>query len=103
MGKGCGGDGGSTNASRAELVKLKKAPAKIERDAAYAMRWTLCAMSHEPLAAPVVVDCIGNLYNKSAVLEHLLGNTIVLFSHIKSLKVSSAWHVTRLAAGCLVH
>lgn len=35
-------------------------------------RWSSCALSGQPLAAPVVACFLGRLYNKSAVLEFLL-------------------------------
>lgn len=34
--------------------------------------WTTCALSGLPLVAPVVADAPGQLFNKQAVLEHLL-------------------------------
>jgi hypothetical protein len=34
--------------------------------------WTYCPLSQRPLAAPIVSDCAGTLYNKDAVLEYLL-------------------------------
>lgn len=35
-------------------------------------RWSTCALSGQPLAAPVVACYLGRLYNKAAVLEWLL-------------------------------
>lgn len=63
-----GADGGSI-AKRSELVKegdktLTENPNEL---------WTLCALSHERLQDPVVSDCNGSLYNKTAVLALLLG------------------------------
>ena len=34
--------------------------------------WTTCPLSHKPLARPIVSDCVGNLYNKDAILQFLL-------------------------------
>lgn len=34
--------------------------------------WTTCPLSHEALKRPIVSDCVGNLYNKDAVLKFLL-------------------------------
>lgn len=34
--------------------------------------WTYCPLSQRYLAAPIVSDCAGTLYNKDAVLEYLL-------------------------------
>lgn len=37
-----------------------------------ATRWTTCALSGQPLQAPVVACFLGSLYSKSAVIEWLL-------------------------------
>lgn len=34
--------------------------------------WTTCPISHKVLTRPIVSDCVGNLYNKDAVLQFLL-------------------------------
>lgn len=34
--------------------------------------WTTCPLSHKPLTRPIVSDCVGNLYNKDAILQFLL-------------------------------
>lgn len=34
--------------------------------------WTTCPISHKPLIRPIVSDCVGNLYNKDAILKFLL-------------------------------
>lgn len=34
--------------------------------------WTTCPISHKVIARPIVSDCVGNLYNKDAVLQFLL-------------------------------
>ena len=34
--------------------------------------WTTCPLSHGPLKRPIVSDCVGNLYNKDAILKFLL-------------------------------
>lgn len=68
-----GADGGSV-AKRSEIVRsdsLVSGPTKMEsRDL---NQWTECAMSGEKLSDPVVSDWNGNLYNKTAILEYLLG------------------------------
>ncbi len=99
-----GGDGGTTNASRADLVKLRKAPERIDKETVNAMRWTLCGLSQEPLNSrssktqtegasdTVVADGMGNLFNRSAVIEYLLSKIVQpKFAHIKSLK--DVWSV----------
>ena len=37
------------------------------------IKWTTCALTGEDLCAPIVACALGNLYNRQAVLEHLLG------------------------------
>lgn len=34
--------------------------------------WTVCSLSRQPLQSPVASDQLGHLYNKAAVLSHLL-------------------------------
>ncbi|KKY13276.1 hypothetical protein UCDDS831_g09153 [Diplodia seriata] len=71
-----GNDGGSIP-TRRELVKsAARNPSTTELKAAAAEasqhRWTTCPLSDKPLARPVVSDALGRLYNKDAVIEHLL-------------------------------
>jgi hypothetical protein len=71
-----GNDGGSIP-TRRELVKnaarnpntseLKAAQLEAQTHA-----WSTCPLSNRPLSAPIVSDCAGTLYNKDAILEHLL-------------------------------
>ncbi|KAL9639845.1 MAG: hypothetical protein Q9164_000665 [Protoblastenia rupestris] len=71
-----GNDGGSIP-TRRELVKegakdlttTQVKEIQLEQQEHY---WATCALSHEPLVQPVVSDGLGTLYNKSAVLGHLL-------------------------------
>ena len=71
-----GNDGGSIP-TRRELVKnAARNPNTTELKAtqheAQTHAWTYCPLSNRPLAAPIVSDCAGTLYNKDAVLEYLL-------------------------------
>jgi hypothetical protein len=71
-----GNDGGSIP-KRRELVKeAAKAPtaAQIKEARAESQEhaWNHCPLSSKPLAAPVVSDCLGTLYNKESILEFLL-------------------------------
>lgn len=71
-----GNDGGSIP-TRRELVKSSAAALsttqvkeiQTEQQEHY---WSTCALSHQPLRSPVVSDALGTLYNKDAVLDHLL-------------------------------
>ena len=71
-----GNDGGSIP-TRRELVKegakdLTTTQVKEIQTEQQEHYWTTCAISHEPLTQPVLSDGIGTLYNKAAVLDHLL-------------------------------
>ena len=71
-----GNDGGSIP-TRRELVKegaksLTTTQVKEVQSEQQAHFWTTCALSHESLVKPVVSDGLGTLYNKAAVLSHLL-------------------------------
>jgi hypothetical protein len=71
-----GNDGGSIP-TRRELVKnAARNPNTSELKAtqieAQTHAWSYCPLSNRPLAAPIVSDCAGTLYNKDAILEQLL-------------------------------
>ena len=71
-----GNDGGSIP-KRRELVKegakeLTTTQVKETQQEKLEYYWAHCALSQKPLSEPVVSDSTGNLYNKDAVLEHLL-------------------------------
>lgn len=66
---GC--DGG-TIPKRDELVRQKKKPEAIDKNAANMAKWRHCALKHDTLKRPIVVDSHGLLYNKDAILEYLL-------------------------------
>lgn len=66
---GC--DGG-TIPKRDELVRQKKKAEVIDKNAANMAKWRHCALKHDTLKRPIVVDSRGLLYNKDAILEYLL-------------------------------
>ncbi|KAH6678492.1 Rtf2 RING-finger-domain-containing protein [Halenospora varia] len=71
-----GNDGGSIP-TRRELVKNaarnpNTSELKATQQEAQTHAWTYCPLSNRPLAAPIVSDCAGTLYNKDAILEQLL-------------------------------
>eukprot|EP01102_Stenamoeba_stenopodia_P015324 TRINITY_DN5208_c0_g2_i1.p1 TRINITY_DN5208_c0_g2~~TRINITY_DN5208_c0_g2_i1.p1 ORF type:complete len:278 (-),score=78.07 TRINITY_DN5208_c0_g2_i1:212-1045(-) len=81
---GC--DGGSIE-KRDELVKVKKGPPPKDPKEISRIRWSSCTISKEPLTLPVVACALGNLYNKDAVIAHLLAKSMPAeFSHIRGLK-----------------
>ncbi|CAF0727844.1 unnamed protein product [Brachionus calyciflorus] len=66
---GC--DGG-TIPKRDELVKTKKKKEQASKEVKNAARWNYCHLSQLALQKPVVVDLLGNLYNKEKIIEYLL-------------------------------
>ncbi|KAK4374835.1 hypothetical protein RND71_005512 [Anisodus tanguticus] len=88
--RGGGGDGGATGAeSRDCYLKMyaEKKPDKIDPNEVRLTRWLNCALSNEPLRHPVVVDKLGNLFNKEALVEALLKKRVPKqFGYIKGLK-----------------
>ena len=74
-----GNDGGSIP-TRRELVKqgakdLSTTQVKEIQTEQQEHYWSTCALSHQPLAQPVVSDALGTLYNKDAIIAHLLGES----------------------------
>lgn len=92
---GGGGDGGSTGAeSRSSYLEMymEKKPDKVNPAEELLAKWTCCHLSNEPLCAPCVVDELGYVYNKEAVLHNLLNKTMPpQLSYISGLK-----HLTEL-------
>ncbi|KFY25404.1 hypothetical protein V491_01760 [Pseudogymnoascus sp. VKM F-3775] len=71
-----GNDGGSIP-TRRELVKNaardpNTSEAKATQLESQTHAWTYCPLSQRILSAPIVSDCAGVLYNKDAIIEHLL-------------------------------
>lgn len=87
---GGGGDGGSTGAeSRSAYLEMYKGkqPDKVNPEEQRLATWTTCTLSGMPLDLPCVVDDLGNLYNKEAVVHALLTKTMPKsLSHITSIK-----------------
>lgn len=66
-----GNDGGSIP-KRHELVKTKTARSRDSDAALTHQQWAYCALSKLPLRAPVVACPLGRMYNKDALIAHLL-------------------------------
>ncbi|KAK4523927.1 hypothetical protein GAYE_SCF00G1825 [Galdieria yellowstonensis] len=99
-----GGDGGSLNNTRLELVQVRKdvlGKRKKTSDGAPGdtkeANFKTCAISREPLRPPVVACKLGYLFNKEALIRFLLERKtktkqedfsvgVDAFQHIKSLK-----------------
>ncbi|XP_042430502.1 replication termination factor 2-like [Zingiber officinale] len=87
---GGGGDGGATGAESRDcylnMYAIKK-PDKVDPNETRISKWTTCALSGEPLAPPVVVDWLGNLFNKEALVEALIHKKMPKeFGHVRGLK-----------------
>lgn len=87
---GGGGDGGSTGAeSRScylEMYLGKKAD-KVNPEEERLARWTRCQLSGELLTPPCVVDELGNVFNKDALIQRLLDKSLPpALSHITGLR-----------------
>uniref|UniRef100_A0A7N0RFG1 Ubiquitin-like domain-containing protein n=1 Tax=Kalanchoe fedtschenkoi TaxID=63787 RepID=A0A7N0RFG1_KALFE len=87
---GGGGDGGATGAESRDCylnMYAEKKPDKVDPNEQRLSKWTTCALSSEPLKPPCVVDKLGNLFNKEALVEGLIGKKLPkAFGHIKGLK-----------------
>lgn len=94
---GC--DGG-TIPRRDELVRTKKKPEQKDKNAETVAKWKHCAITQNPLHKPIVACELGKLYNKEAVLEHLLkkdGVTAEVAGHIKKLSDVKELNLTEKA------
>ena len=86
-----GADGGSIP-RRDELVKTRRAgtsdEAREQDESRARARWTRCALTLEPLRAPVAVDrALGLMFNKDALIRALLAHDLPPhLQHIRSLK-----------------
>uniref|UniRef100_A0A2N9FQR7 Uncharacterized protein n=1 Tax=Fagus sylvatica TaxID=28930 RepID=A0A2N9FQR7_FAGSY len=87
---GGGGDGGATGAESRDCylhMYSEKKPDKIDLNEQRLSKWSNCALSNEPLREPCVIDRLGNVFNKEALVEALLGKKLPKeFGHIKGLK-----------------
>ncbi|KAK5578862.1 hypothetical protein RB653_008537 [Dictyostelium firmibasis] len=81
---------GGTIPTRCELVKTKKKEVKVfDKDQVDYGKWFLCSLAQNTLSEPIVIDDLGNLFNKDNILEALLNGTLETsknFSHIRSLR-----------------
>lgn len=94
-----GGDGGSIPA-RDDLVRTRAKTPPKDTQLATRQSYSLCRLSNLPLVAPIVADKLGRLYNKTAILQHLLNPELaghdqrLIASHITSLKQLTTLHLT---------
>jgi len=88
--RGGGADGGSTGAEDRKAwleMFLEQKPDKVDPREVKKAKWTRCQLSGEELSPPCVADCLGNLYNKEAVVSRLLSKSMPSgCSHIKNLQ-----------------
>ncbi|KAJ5658321.1 uncharacterized protein N7484_001970 [Penicillium longicatenatum] len=73
-----GNDGGSIPTRRELVREAARAPTTAQLKETQREQqehaWTTCPLSHKVLARPIVSDSVGNLYNKDAVLQFLIGD-----------------------------
>lgn len=93
--RGGGGDGGATGAeSRScylEMYAEKKNDKVNPAEQEYA-KWTRCHLSGQVLQLPVVVDELGNLYNKEALVHAMLHKQLPK----EQAYISSLKHIVQL-------
>ena len=81
-----GNDGGSIP-DRTSQIRVRKRKRRINRAEIQKTKSNLCSMTKEQLRKPIVGDRLGQLYNKTSVIEYLLNKYKPKgFEHIKSLK-----------------
>ena len=81
-----GNDGGSIP-DRTSQIRVRKRKKRINRLEIQKSKSNLCSMTKEKLRKPIVADRLGQLYNKTSVIEFLLNkNKRQGFEHINSLK-----------------
>ncbi len=81
-----GNDGGSIP-DRTSQIRVRKRKRRINKAEIQKTKSNLCSMTKEQLRKPIVADRLGQLYNKTSVIEYLLNkNKAKGFEHIKSLK-----------------
>ena len=81
-----GNDGGSIP-KRSEVVKQKRNKVNVDKQAKNFAKSSLCAMSKEPLRAPVMACKRGLLYNKEHLIKRLLEKNVPReFRHITKLR-----------------
>eukprot|EP00252_Welwitschia_mirabilis_P011458 TRINITY_DN25712_c0_g1_i1.p1 TRINITY_DN25712_c0_g1~~TRINITY_DN25712_c0_g1_i1.p1 ORF type:complete len:349 (+),score=43.62 TRINITY_DN25712_c0_g1_i1:139-1185(+) len=87
---GGGGDGGATGAESRDCylqMYLGKKPDKVDPNETRLCKWTTCALSQESLKPPCVIDKLGNIFNKEALVRALLAKSLpAQFSYIRGLK-----------------
>lgn len=65
----------------------ERKPDKVDPNEQRLSKWTNCALSNEPLREPCVIDKLGSVFNKEALVEALLGKKLPKeFGHVKGLK-----------------
>lgn len=91
-----GGDGGTLNNSRHDHVRMRRelgGAVGASKTAALTAKErtsvTLCSASRQPLAMPIVVDRLGQLFRKDALIACMLEQAPA-FAHVKSLARDTA-------------
>ncbi|KAJ0091477.1 hypothetical protein Patl1_14768 [Pistacia atlantica] len=100
---GGGGDGGATGAESRDCylnMYAEKKPDKIDPHEQKLSKWLNCALSNEPLKEPCVIDKLGNIFNKEALVHALLSKNLPKeFSYIRGLKDMINVKLSRVPGG----
>ncbi|KAJ1924667.1 Protein RTF2 [Tieghemiomyces parasiticus] len=85
------GNDGGTIARRSEVVRLVGKSTKLDEKALRKVRFATCALTKQPLKAPLVGCGLGNIYNKESVVEYLLkpskfGEAVFICPHLSKLR-----------------
>lgn len=59
------------------------------------LKWRICSLTSQPLKAPIVVCGLGKLYNRTSVLEFLLGEGLFVYTK-DELKKNGFGHLTSI-------
>jgi len=59
------------------------------------LKWSVCSLTGEPLRAPIVVCELGKLYNRTSVIEFLLGEGAFVYTR-DELKKNGFGHITSI-------
>jgi len=84
--RGGGNDGGSIP-TRGEMVKTKRTIRRTDPVLLKRAKWLNCALSKQILQSPIVVDDLGNVFNKEPLLKCLVEKSMPQrFSYIRTIK-----------------
>ena len=83
-----GNDGGSIP-DRTSQIRVRKRKRRINKLEIQKSKSNLCSMTKEKLRKPIVADRLGQLYNKTSIIEFLLNLTFsqIMLDNSKILSI----------------